>query len=401
MMPRLDCALACVLACALSLAAEGRETPREDVARLEQRYTAAPDNNAVTKALAGALLAEVRLAPRAETLARAVMLIEQLQARHAAGADALDAWRLLIEHRFAAALVAARRARHADADDLLGLCSEADALTELGRYDEAEDVVQRLLDDHYGIAALSRASHLRFLFGDLSGARTLTEKALALNASATDHAWLLLDLAQLELAGGAASRSLALAQLAVGSLPEASLAAQARALEALGDPRAALALFGVLASRAPRAEMLVEQLRLARALHDSAQAARSARLLTAMAQLDALQGQADNRSHVEFAVLEHRLADATALARDEWRRRPDVVSAAQLAWVLHLDGKTTEASVYARRALAEHTVDPLLMLRAGTVLSAAGDQQARALVSQALRLQPWLAAQSSVLAAQP
>lgn len=382
-------------------AAHARSGPQRDVASLERALAAAPERVDTQRALAAALLAEVRIAPRVETLARANGLVDRLLASHAPEADALDAWRLLIAHRFDAALAAARRARASDGDTLLALCSEADALTELGRYDEAEAVVQALLDRHYGVAALARASHLRRLFGDLEGAVELTDKALAHVATAEDRAWLLLDSADLKLAAGAPAGSLALAMTAVAALPEPALAMQARALTALGDGRAALALYGVLVARAPRAEWVVERLRLARELGEDALAARCAQLLSGLARLDAANGGSDTRAFVEYHLLDNRLAAAEDLARQEWRRRPDVFSAAQLGWVLSRAGKAVEAQAYARRAVLEHTADPLLQWRAGSVLAAAADAQGQALVAQALRVAPWLAASSSTLASRP
>jgi tetratricopeptide (TPR) repeat protein len=384
--------------CAHRVVALERPSAVGDIAQLEQRLAAHPDQIEPMQDLAAALLAEVRIAPRSEVLSRAEALIDHLLAVHAPRADALDAWRLLIAHRFDQALLAARRAGANGADPLLALISEADALTELGRYDEAEVVVQRLLDQHYGIAALARASHLRRLFGDLPGAIELAEQALRASAAPVDRAWLALDLAELQLCAGAAPRALALATAAVADLSTPALVMQARAQRALGNPRAALALYRVAAMRVPRAETEVEILKLAHGLGDEALVVRTTRLLDGMARLDAQNGGGDGRSFIEFALLENRLAVAEDLARREWRQRPDVYSAAQLAWVLFRAGKRDEAVAYATRAIGVHTVDPLLEWRAGTVLAACGKAPGVALVKAALRRQAWLASDPLVLA---
>ncbi len=349
--------------------------------------------------LAAALLAEVRIAPRSDVLARAETLIDRLLALHAPRADALDAWRLLIAHRFDEALAAARRAQTAGTDPLLATISEADALTELGRYDEAEVAVQSLLDHHYGIASLARASHLRRLFGDLPGAIELTEKAIGLSVATVDRAWLALDLADLQLSAGAPALALALATSAVADLPAAALAMQGRAQRALGNAPAALALYRAAAARTLRVDTEVEILRLAQALGEQALVASATSLLDGMARLDAQNGGGDRRSFVEFHLIENQLPAAEALARAEWRQRPDVYSAAQLAWVLFRAGKHDEARAYAARAIAEHSVDPPLQWRAGTVLAAMGDARGVALIDAALKPQPWLATDATVLAA--
>ena len=381
--------------------ADQRASLAHDIASLEHRLVTHPEEVDTMQHLAAALLAEVRIAPRAEMLARADGLIARLLILDAPRAAALDAWRLLIAHRFNEALAAARRARHSGSDDLLAVSSEADALTELGRYEEAEVAVQTLLDAHYGIAALARASHLRRVFGDLPGAIELAQQAVSQSATSRDRAWLQLDLASLHLAAGAPTTALTLATVAVAELPAAALAAQARAQRALGNSRAALALYQAAAARDLRAETLVETLSLALALKEQALVARAQALLAGMARLDAVHDSGDRRSFIEFHLLTGELASAATLARAEWLQRPDVYSAAQLGWVLWRGGQRDEAQVYATRAIAHDTVDPLLEWRCGTVLAAAGDGRGAPLVAAALKRQPWLAEDARLLAVRP
>ena len=381
--------------------ADHRVSAACDIACLEHRLVTHPDDVDTMQQLAAALLAEVRIAPHADMLARADSLVDRLLAVQAPRAAALEAWRLLIAHRFEEALIAARRARQAGGDAVLAISSEADALTELGRYDEAEAAVQTLLDQHYGIAALTRASHLRRLFGDLAGAIELAQHALAVSVAGRDRAWLQLDLAALHLAAGAPTVALALATAALADLPAAALVVQARAQRALGNSRAALALYRAAAARDLRAETLVEILSLARALDEQALVTRTQALLAGMARLAGADGGGDRRSFIEFHLQADELASAEILARAEWRQRPDVYSAAQLAWVLWRAGKRDEAQRYASRASAHHSAEPLLEWRAGTVLAAAGDARGATLVAAALQRQPWLAQDAGLLAARP
>ena len=331
---------------------------------------AVPDQITAMQDQAASLLAQVRLAPRAADLAQAGALIDQLLVEHAPRAEALNAWRLLIGHRFDEALAAARRARAAGGDPLLAAVSEADALTELGRYDEAAITVQSLLDHHYGIAALARASHLRMVFGDLPGAIELAARALAARPAGVDRAWLQLDLAELQLLAGAPAAALTFAMAAVAALPAQALAMQARAHAALGNAPAALALYRVAASHSLRADTLLEVMTLAAELGDAGLAKRTAAVLDGMARLDAVGSGSDRRSYVEFYLARSELTAAETLARAEWCQRPDIYSAAQLAWVLYRAAKTREAQAYAAYAVRLGTPDPLLQRRAGVVLAA-------------------------------
>ena len=344
------------------------------------------------------LLARIRIAPHAADLARAETLIERLLTMGAPRAEALNAWRLLIAHRFDEALSAARRARTAATDPLLAAISEADALTELGRYDEAETTVQTLLDNHYGIAALARASHLRMVFGDLAGAMELAAVAISTSQAGSDRAWLQLDLAELQLMAGTPAQALTLALAAVADLPAPALAMQARAHAALGNAPAALALYRVAATTTLRAETLLEVMRLARALGDQALARRTAAVLDGMARLDAIGTGGDRRCFVEFYLERGDVITAESLARAEWRQRPDIYSAAQLAWALYRADKLGEARMYAAYAVRLTTPDPQLQWRAGVVLAANGEARGKTLMAAAVARDARLAAVASSVA---
>lgn len=345
----------------------------------------------------GLLEAEARLSAArqgagAAELARASALIDAGLAANDAHAFALDAWRKLIEHRFAAALTSARRAQAAGDESLVALACEADALTELGRYDDAEAVVQRLLDAHYGIAALSRAAHLRMLFGDLDGARALTLDALARTADGADRAWLTLDLAALELMAGRAATSLELARAAVAGAPTQALAAQARAWRALGAPPTALALWRAVAARETSVEAWVEIHALASETGDAPLTTRAAALIEGLARLDGAQGGRDRRSVLRFHAARGEWRQAHALARADLAERPDVYADAQLAWSAAALGEAATAREHAERALRLGTADPVLRWQAGSALAAAGDARGAPLVAAARAALPWLPA---------
>ena len=362
---------------------------------------AVPDRTLAMQDEAATLLAQVRIAPRAADLGRAENLVDRLLAMGAPRAEALNAWRLLIGHRFDEALGAARRARSAANDPLLAAVSEADALAELGRYAEAETTVQYLLDHHYGIAALARASHLRMLFGDLPGAMELAAVAIASSPAGVDRAWLQLDLAELQLVAGTPAATLSLALAAVGDLPAPALSMQARAHAALGNAPAALALYRVAATINLRAETLLEVMRLARALGDHGLARRTAAMLDGMARLDAAGTGSDRRCFAEFYLERGDVITAEALARAEWRQRPDIYGAAQLAWVLYRADKVREAQVYGAYAIRLGTPDPQLQWRAGMVLAANGEARGNTLMAAAVARDARLSAGAPSVARRP
>src|SRR5438552_19207399 len=81
----------------------------------------------------------------------------------------------------------------------------ADANAELRNYDEAEKAAQLMLDLRPGnLPGITRAAYLREIFGDVDGALELMNMALQSTAPSEveDAAWILTQMAHLELGGG-------------------------------------------------------------------------------------------------------------------------------------------------------------------------------------------------------
>lgn len=271
-------------------------------------------------------------------------------APESARALALQAWLDMSRHRFAAALVQIERALAADAAEPVALALRVDALTELGRYDEAVDAAQRLADRAPPPVAYPRVAHLRYLHGDLAGAIELTRLALAgLADGHADRRWLTGDLANLLIEDGHAQDAVDLLR----ALPPASAQEHgwlARALRAAGDPVAAAGQWRLAHRLSPAAEYALGLWEVARERGDARERTRYGRLLAGQARLDMLQGGLSNRDFIEYHGLEGNLAAAHELAQAEWARRPDLFSAAQLAWVLRRMGRADEADDHARLA---------------------------------------------------
>lgn len=263
---------------------------------------------------------------------------------------ALQAWLEMSRHRFAAALGFAGRALAADPAEPIALALRVDALTELGRYDEAIEAAQVLAGRAPPVVVYPRIAHLRFLHGDLEGAIEMARRALAhVPAGHADRRWLTGDLGRLLIEDGRAQAAVELLR----ALPPATAeehAWLARALRAAGESAAAAEHWRLAHGLAPAAEYALALWELARERGDARERTRYARLLAGQARLDALQGGLSNREFIEFHGLDGNLPAAHELARAEWARRPDIFSAAQLAWVLRRMGRDAEADGYQRVA---------------------------------------------------
>src|SRR5262249_25462441 len=104
---------------------------------------------------------------------------------------------LLNDHKFREALAKAEEALASDHEDLLALGVKSDALLELGRYKEATEAAQQMMDLKPDLPSYSRAAHLRWLAGDTAIAKQIVRKAI----DARDHrdpepgAWVLVQAA--------------------------------------------------------------------------------------------------------------------------------------------------------------------------------------------------------------
>src|SRR5262249_23646821 len=76
----------------------------------------------------------------------------------------------LTRHEFADALKIARKAAEAQPGEAWSYGAMGDALVELGRYDEAVPVMDKMVTLRPNLASYSRVSYLRELFGDIPGA---------------------------------------------------------------------------------------------------------------------------------------------------------------------------------------------------------------------------------------
>ena len=253
-----------------------------------------------------------------------------------------------------------------------------DGYVELGRYAEAEKAAQWMLDLRPGnIPGLTRAAHLRELFGDHAGAVELLDTAYRRTAASEveDRAWILTQIAHLSLLTcrtDAAEQVLnealslfpnyhyALAQLAEvraqqGRLAEAAALRQ-RHYEAAPHPENEYEL-GVALQRAGRTE-------------DA---------LAAWQRFDrAARGEMDSRDNANIELIYYyadharRPADALAIARKEAARKQDVRTLEALAWALHTSGQPRDALVEMQKALAIGIKQPVSFYHAGAIAAAAG-----------------------------
>ena len=309
-------------------------------------------------------------------------------------ADALIGQALLAaaRHEFSMALAQVDRALAINDFSATAYGVKTDALTELGRYDEARRAAQRMLDLRPGVDSFSRASYQLELRGDVDGARAAMQRAADDGASAADRAFALYFLGELASNNGdaaAARRSYDAAALADPTYLPAR-AGQARSLAAAGDRTAALAVYRELVQAQPQPSYLVELGELLEATGQLAAAREQYDVVRAAQKLFATSGANVDLELSLFEADHGDPAEALRYATAAYRARPQFVFVQDAyAWALHRAGRSAEALPVARRAQRLGTRSPSLRYHLGVIAAAAGDRAtARRALSDALALNP-------------
>ncbi|MGI8758151.1 MAG: tetratricopeptide repeat protein [Acidimicrobiales bacterium] len=297
-------------------------------------------------------------------------------------------------HRFPEALELGAQVTEelpASADALAVL---VDAQVEMGRYDEAEVSLQRMLDLRPGLPALARASYLRELHGDLPGAIEAMTRAESAGSAPFDVANVATLLGSLHYRQGdmeAAAEAYGRALRASSGLVLAEVG-RARVLAAEGEVEVAVAALEGVVERFPAPEAVILLGELQAQLGHDAEASGAYALVEALAVLQEAAGQAVD---LEMAIFEadrgEDPARAVELARRAHEVRPaNVFVNDALAWALFRSGDAPAAVAPMEEALRLGSADPLFRYHAAEIYLATGDTaRARVEMEQALSGTPW------------
>jgi tetratricopeptide (TPR) repeat protein len=325
--------------------------------------------------------------PRAEeALDRSLGIRPKDNAIALTGLGALAAAR----HDFPTALRHGRAALAVDPYRAAALGVIADALTELGRYDEAFATVQRMVDLRPDAASYARASYTWELRGDIERATDAMRRALDAAINPADSAFARLHLGQLAFG--------------IGDLDTATTHFTEGLRLLPGNPPLRAALARIRAARGDTAGAVAEFRSILTSVLEPAYAAELGDLLTATGQpeqgtreyarareawaAEAKIGQPPEPEPVLFAA-DHRDPAALDAANRLYTRQPGIASADAMGWALRAAGRPAEALRHADRALRLGTRSALMHYHRGMILADLGKRTAaRAELTTALRLNP-------------
>jgi tetratricopeptide (TPR) repeat protein len=289
-------------------------------------------------------------------------------------------WLLLGKHEFAAALEAAKKLNKRMPDDVMLYGFLTDANVELGNYKDAEAAAQWMLDLRAGnIPGLTRAAYLRELFGEVDGALDLMEMAYQSTplAESEDRAWVLTQMAHLNLTIGKSDQAENLLQQALEIFPGYHYALGNLAKVRIQQKRyaEAAALLRQRYQAAPHAENLYE---LAEALQLAGRDEEAKKAFAEFEKKSLLESyRADNSNHeLIFYYADHANEPAKALevAEREFARRHDVYTLDSYAWALYSNRRFEESRKQIETALAVGIRDAKLFRHAGEIALQCGDR---------------------------
>ncbi len=285
----------------------------------------------------------------------------------------------LARHDFQRALDLGNRALALEPDDADIHGVIGDALIELGRYGEAVDSFQRMLDIRPDLGAFVRTSYARELHGDLPAAIAAMQLAVdAAGLRGESAAWPRLQLGHLYFTKGDLDLAGEQYEAALESFPGYvhAIAGLARLAAARGDYEDAAHLYEGVIARQPVLEYVIALGDVYAAAGRQSDAQRQYELVAAIDQLYASNGV---NTDLELALFnaDHgiELENAVAQARSVYAGRPGSIHAADvLSWTLYRAGEVEDALGYSLEALRLGTQDPLLLFHAGMISLAAGDE---------------------------
>ena len=347
------------------------------IASLSARLRKRPADTAASASLGAAYLQRARETADPENYLLASDVLERALATRPGDPAVLSVRGnlRLARHDFAGALADAERvlARRGTIQPYGVL---ADALGELGRYDEAAETVQTMLDRKPNIESYSRAAYVRELRGDLRGAVEAMRLAVSAGGEvAENEAYVASLLGDLEFTRGRLDQAAAAYQDSLRRFPGFSRgeAGLARVDAARGRTGRAIERLRRLVAQQPAAPALVElgELELA-----SGQTSRARRHLALATKANREELQAGVKPDAIFILHEIDHGDpqrALRIAREAWAAAPSVRNADVVGWALTRLGRPAEGLRWARRAMRLGSRDPNFLFHAGMTAHAARD----------------------------
>lgn len=367
----------------------------ERIAAGEKKLRDEPDNTAAQAALASAFIQKVRETADLAYLNRASILVDRMLA---ANSTSYDGIRLSAEiethrHNFPSAAELAGRLMERNPSDAGALGLFGDSLMELGQYDRAGEVYDRMVTLNPNLASYNRVAYHRFVTGDRQKAIDWMGMAVQAGSPIPENlAWCLVEFGDMLFKTGRTEDAHAVYGRALETVPgyHRALAALGREFAAAGKFDEAVASFLKAQAAVPLPEYAASLETIYARLRQPAKAEQQRQLVDVIDKLGRVNGEKGNRVLALVYANQNRNPDrALELIQGDLETRKDVYTYDALSWVLFRSGRQKEAETASQRALAMHTPEPMFLYHAGVIAMAGGrENTGRELLAQALALNP-------------
>ena len=308
----------------------------------------------------------------------------------------------LTQHHFSQGLALAEQAQAINPQSgyVYGLLTDANV--ELGRYDQAVKTADKMNQLRPDLTAYARVSYLREIYGDVPGAIQAMDMAVKAGYNGLEQTeWSRVALGHLYEVSGHLDQAEGYYQQALALRPNYAyaLAGLARVAAARHDYPTAIKDLNQARATVKDYAFTDELVDVYRLNHQPEEADKMARESVSML-ADAAQQANDNEElghytdrELAYAYLKtNELDKALAHAKIEYARRPDNIDVNEtLAWVYYKRGDYQEAKKYMAVARRTNSQNPVLLCRAGLILTKTGQvAEGQALISKALNTAPYL-----------
>jgi tetratricopeptide (TPR) repeat protein len=311
----------------------------------------------------------------------------------------------LTQHHFSQGLALAQQAQQLNPQSgyVYGLLTDANV--ELGHYDEAVKMADKMNQVRPDLTAYARVSYLREIHGDLPGAIQAMDMAVKAGYTGLEQTeWSRVALGHLYEVSGHLDQAAGYYQQALALRPNYAyaLAGLARVAAARHDYATAIKNLNLARATVKDYAFTDELVDVYRLNHQPAEAAKMARESVSMLAEAAEQANEDEQlghytdRELAYAYLKtNELDKALTHAKIEYARRPDNIDVNEtLAWVHYKRGEYAEAQRYMQVARRTNSQNPVLLCRAGLILTKIGKvAEGQALISKGLSTAPYLNAE--------
>lgn len=308
----------------------------------------------------------------------------------------------LTQHHFSQGLALAEQAQQVNPNSgyVYGLLTDANV--ELGRYDQAIKMADKMNQVRPDLGAYARVSYLREVHGDVPGAIQAMDMAVKAGYAGLEQTeWSRVALGHLYEVSGKLDMAEAYYQQALLARPNYAyaLAGLARVAAARKDYPTAIKNLNLARATVKDyafTDELVDVYRLNNQPEEADKMARESIEMLAAAAKDANDNEALGHytdRELAYAYLKtNELDKALEHAKIEYARRPDNIDVNEtLAWVYYKRGDYKEAQKYMTVARRTNSQNPVLLCRAGLILTKTGKMaEGQALITKALETAPYL-----------